>query len=180
MRKFILVLLASLLLAAGCTATNRDTTISSNKPYIYGQDPAADSAIATPSTGEQKRQCASDGAAWYKTTVEDQSTPQAIYQWNIKNAGNDPSITIQSIYLGNESYVYSTKLNTCLIDYSETTTYMNGNTFTTHSIVDVYTNKTVAEWDWSQSKGQTIDQAMKASDSSGYNSAEFNLITQQK
>lgn len=181
MKKILLAFPIVILLAAGC-ASKSNTSIQPSNPATYGQNVAADSAPAMPATVEQKQQCAKDGAVWYKKIAEE-ATPQAIYQSNLTVGPNNKSELISGIYLGNVQYVFSTKLNTCLVDYAETIGYLDGSSFTSHSIEDVYTNKSIAEWDWSQKAGQSIQDAMKTAvigDSNSFNSSEFNLIQQQK
>lgn len=141
--------------------------------YVYGTNPVADEAPATPSTWEEKQQCAKDGAAWYAMNVTVNSTPQAISEVNSQLGTSDPSSLEQAINLGTSEYVYSTKLNTCLVDWAETSIFMDGSTLTIYSISDAYTNKTIAEW---PVRNLNI---VKNLDWAGYQTAKYNLIQQQ-
>jgi hypothetical protein len=151
---------------------------TSTAPYVYGNDPVKDSGPATPSTADEKKQCSEDGAAWYQKNIQSQSTPQAIAASNAE-PGIQSNTFVTGIYSGSVEYVYSTKLNTCLADYAETISYRDGGTFTDHTITDVYTNKNVADWSWAQEPVETTQDAIKKSDATSFNQAEYELIQQQ-
>jgi hypothetical protein len=161
-------------------SNNQTSDISNTNVYIYGTDIFKDQALAAPGTFEQKQQCAKDGTAWYQKNVLDTDTPQGISIANSQSGSNDPSLILQAVYPGYHQYTYSTKLNTCLVDWAQTMTFADGTNYTNHTITDVYANKSIAEWDWSQKPGQSIQDALKSSDNKAYNTAEYNLITQQK
>ena len=158
---------------------SNNTGTSASTPATYGTNPITDQAPATPATLEEKQQCTKDGTAWYTTNIIDQSTPQAIAKTNAQIGGSDPSVLTQALYPGVVEYVFSTKLNTCLVDWAQTASMMDGSSFTTHAITDVYTNKNIAEWNWGQKQGQSIQDAMKGTDAASFNAAEYNLIKQQ-
>jgi hypothetical protein len=175
MKKILFNISIIILIGAGCNSTS--STKSGDSPtYVYGQNQLADEATTKPATLEEKQQCAKDGAAWVKKNLEDFATPQAIYQSNLQVGTSDKSFVTSSMSVGNPTYAFSTKLNTCLVDYLTITNMMDGSSLVDHGIEDVYTNKSIDEWlTKSGVKSQDI-----IGTQAGFRQTENNLIQQQK
>lgn len=175
MKKLLFAVSIITLIGAGCN-NSTTTTSKSSADYVYGQDELADQAVAKPATLEEKQQCAKDGATWFKKYVEDLATPQAIYQSNSQLGTNDKSFLTSSMSVGNPTYAFSTKLNTCFVDYMTISTMMDGSSLVDHNIEDVYTNKSVDEW---LTKGSLNANSIMGSQKE-FQQTEYNLIQQQK
>src|SRR5882724_6426178 len=101
---------------------------------------------AAPANLALRQKCASDGASYYKDTLLTQASPQTIANDNAslvrlygEQAAQQNGFT-KSISFSEPQYALSTKLNTCLIYYVETSVLTTG-TVVNYFVTDVYTNK---------------------------------------